>query len=92
MRLYIGNLSPQIQEQELQQTFAAFGEVQSVNIMRSKSTAEPLGYGFVVMPQSNEAQAALEALNGQPLQGQPLRVEKGKQRAARRTNSSNHRR
>ena len=88
MRLYIGNLATQIQEQELQKAFAAFGQVQSVSIMRAKATGESLGYGFVIMPQREEARAALEAMNGQPLKGQNLRVEKSKQRLARRNKPS----
>ena len=77
-KLYIGNLSLQTTEQDLQNAFEAFGGVQSVNIVRAKSSGDSLGYGFVMMPGWEDAVNAIKAMNGHEFKGQLIKVELGK--------------
>jgi RNA recognition motif-containing protein len=81
MNLYVGNLSHQITEDELQGAFAAFGQVQSVTIIRDKFSGEPRGFGFVEMPVQAEALAAIAGLAGKELGGRQLNVNEARPRA-----------
>lgn len=74
MKLYVGNLSYSMTEQELQDTFAPFGDVVSVNIVKDKFTGQARGFGFVEMGSSEMGQAAIDALNGNEVGGRKLRV------------------
>ncbi|MDX1565507.1 MAG: RNA-binding protein [Phycisphaeraceae bacterium] len=74
MKLYVGNLPFRTSEQELQDHFGAHGNVSEVVIVTDRETGRSRGFGFVTMPEDSEAQAAIEALNGQPLDGRPLTV------------------
>ena len=66
MRIYVGNLSYEASEQELRESFETHGEVQEVSVVRDRDTGRSRGFGFVEMPTSEEAQAAIAALNGNP--------------------------
>ncbi len=90
MRLYVGNLPTQVQENDLEKTFADFGQVHSVNIVRTQPLGQSVGYGFVIMPQHEQARSAMAALNGQKRYGRNLRVEKGKKRLVQRGGSGRH--
>jgi cold-inducible RNA-binding protein len=81
MRLYIGNLSLQTTETDVQQTFAAFGNVASATIIKDRSSGESRGFGFVEMPDMAEAQAAMAGLAGNDLLGQALIVNEARARA-----------
>jgi len=59
MKIYVGNLSSEVTEQELRQEFEAFGEVTSVSIITDKYTGRPRGFGFVEMAKASEGQAAI---------------------------------
>ncbi len=69
MKIYAGNLSYEVTEEELRQEFEAFGEVTSVNIIMDKYSGRPKGFGFIEMASVSEGQAAITALNGKTLKG-----------------------
>lgn len=73
-KLFVGNLSFQTTENELQDTFAAHGTVLEANLMMDRATGRPRGFGFVTMSTPEEAQKAIEALNGKNIGGRPLTV------------------
>jgi RNA recognition motif-containing protein len=74
MKIYIGNLSYEVTEQELRQEFEAFGAVNSVSIVTDRYDNRPKGFAFVEMPVKSEAEAAIAALNGKMLQEKSLTV------------------
>jgi RNA recognition motif-containing protein len=80
MNIYVGNLSHQLTEDELQTAFAAFGRVQSVTIIRDKFSGEPRGFGFVEMPTHAEGLAAISGLAGKELHGRQLNVNEARPR------------
>ncbi|MBW8189716.1 RNA-binding protein [Neiella marina] len=83
MRLYVGNLSYQLTDDGLNDAFAPFGDVVSANIVMDRESNRSKGFGFVDMQDDTAAQAAIEALNGQPLAGRNLVVNKARPRTAR---------
>jgi RNA recognition motif-containing protein len=72
--LFVGNLSFNITENDLQDAFAAHGTVIEANLMMDRATGRPRGFGFVTMSTPEEAQKAIEALNGKELGGRALTV------------------
>jgi len=74
MKIYVGNLSYEVTEEDLRQEFKAFGEVTSVNIVTDKFGGQPKGFGFVEMPSVSEGQAAIAGLNGKVLKDRTLNV------------------
>ena len=76
MNIYVGNLSSDVTEAELQQEFTAFGEVLFVTIMGDKyvGSGQSRGHGFVEMPSQSEGQAAITALNGKTLRRRRISV------------------
>ena len=72
MNIYIGNLSPRTSEEELRGVFEAFGEVDSVRIIKDNFTGKSKGFGFVEMSNQSQAQAAIAGLNGKELGGSAL--------------------
>ncbi len=81
MNIYVGNLSREITEEDLQQAFEAFGKVASATLIKDKFTGEPRGFGFVEMPAKAEAQSAINGLNGKELKGQTLNVNEARPRS-----------
>jgi len=81
MKIYVGNLSYEVTEEELRQEFTAFGEVTSVSIIRDKYTGRPKGFGFVEMASVSEGQAAIAGLNGKTLKGRTLNVDAARPRS-----------
>lgn len=77
--IYVGNLPFSVTEQDLRAVFEAHGEVRSVSLVNDRETGRPRGFGFVEMDEQ-AAGAAIAAVNGQPLQGRPLRVNPAQQR------------
>ena len=73
-KLFVGNLSFNTTENDLQDTFAAFGTVVEANLMMDRMTNRPRGFGFVTMSTPEEAQKAIDALNGKELDGRALTV------------------
>jgi len=76
MNIYVGNLSLEVTDEELQREFMVFGEVVSVTIMNNKhiGSGQPKGYGFVEMPSKAEGHAAITALDGKSLRDRTIDV------------------
>lgn len=83
MNIYVGNLARETTEAELRQAFEAFGQVSSVAVIKDKYTGESRGFGFVEMPNTAEAQAAIAGLNGKELGGRTLNVNEARPREDR---------
>ncbi len=83
MNIYVGNLAFTVSEEDLKKAFEAFGQVASANVIRDQYSNQSKGFGFVEMPASSEAQAAISALNGKELNGRTLTVNEAKPRADR---------
>ena len=82
-KLYVGNLSYNTTSSDLEQLFAQHGAVQSAEIISDRDTGRSKGFGFVQMGSDQEAQAAIDALNGQNVDGRNLTVNVAKPREDR---------
>ncbi|HEU5069010.1 MAG TPA: RNA-binding protein [Verrucomicrobiae bacterium] len=82
-KLFVGNLSFNTTENDLQDAFAAFGTVTEANLMMDRMTGRPRGFGFITMSSADEAQKAIEGLHGQDLGGRALTVNVAKPREER---------
>jgi RNA recognition motif-containing protein len=83
MKLYVGNLSFNTGESELQSAFAAHGEVDEVAVITDRETGRSRGFAFVTMRDDNAARAAMEALNGKELDGRTLNVNEARAKTER---------
>ena len=88
MKIYVGNLSSEVTEEELRQEFEAFGAVESVNIIMDKYSGRPRGFGFVEMPSKSEGQAAITGLKGKTLKDRTLDVNEARPRSDSRGGGS----
>ena len=79
-KLYVGNLPYRMTEEELRQTFEEYGQVVSCTIIKDRMTDRSKGFGFVEMPDDNEARSAIANLNGRDFQGRKLDVHDARQR------------
>src|SRR5258708_29182317 len=82
-KLFVGNLSFDITENDLQDAFAAHGTVVEANLMMDRATGRPRGFGFVTMSTPEEAQKAISAMNGKDLGGRALTVNVARPREER---------
>jgi RNA recognition motif-containing protein len=82
-KLYVGNLGYGVSNADLEQMFSAHGTVDSAQVIEDRSTGQSKGFGFVEMASDAEAQAAINALNGQDHGGRALTVNEAKPRAPR---------
>ena len=82
-KLYVGNLSYNTTENQLNDAFAAHGTVIEANLMMDRETGRPRGFGFVTMNTAEEAQAAIAGLNGKSVDGRELTVNVAKPREER---------
>lgn len=82
-KMYVGNLSYDTTDSSLQQMFEAFGTVLSAQIIMDRDSGRSKGFGFVEMDSSQEAQAAIDGLNGKEVGGRPLTVNEAKPREDR---------
>jgi cold-inducible RNA-binding protein len=82
-RLYVGNLSYNTTENQLQDLFAEHGPVTSVDLIMDKFSGRPRGFGFVTMENQDQAQAAIAALHGKNVDGRDLTVNEAKPREER---------
>jgi len=73
-KLYVGNLSYAMRDDTLLQQFTAYGDVQSAKVMMERDTGRSKGFGFVEMGSAAEAQAAIQGLHGQSVDGRALTV------------------
>ena len=85
MKMYVGNLSHDITEDELKKEFAAFGAVDSVALIKDKFTGTLKGFGFVEMPIRSEAEAAVAGLNDKELKGRKIVVNEARPMADRKS-------
>ncbi len=83
MNIYVGNLSRQTTEDDLRQAFEALGQVESINIVKDGLSGESRGFGFVSMPAKDEAQKAIEEMNGKDFIGCTINVEEGRPKVNR---------
>lgn len=80
MDIYVGNLSYNATEEDIKKEFEEFGEVESVKIITDRYSGRSKGFGFVGMPNEEEAKAAIEALNGKEMLGRNLKVNEARPR------------
>ena len=88
MKIYVGNLSYEVTEQDLRQEFEAFGGVESVSIITDKYSGRSKGFAFVEMPSVSEGQAAITGLNGKTLKERTLTVNTARPRTDSRSGGS----
>ena len=82
-KLYVGNLSYDVTDSDLQTLFSPHGAVQSAQVIMDRDTGRSKGFGFVEMNNNDEAQAAIKALNGQESNGRALTVNEARPREER---------
>jgi RNA recognition motif-containing protein len=82
--VYVGNLSFSTDEERLREVFSAYGTVESVNIITDRDTGRPRGFAFVKMANDEEAEAAINGLNGKEVDERQLKVNEAKQREGSR--------
>ncbi len=83
MNIYVGNLSNETTEDDLRQAFEAFGQVESVNIRKDRFSGDSRGFGFVEIPSQEEAQKAIEEMNGKDLNGSAVNVNEARPKTDR---------
>ncbi len=88
MRIYVGNLSYDITDEEMRGEFEAFGEVASVDIITDKYSGRPKGFGFVEMATKSEGEAAITDLNGKTLKERTIVVNEARPRTDNRGGGS----
>jgi RNA recognition motif-containing protein len=81
MNIYVGNLSYEVTEQELQRAFETFGQVESSKIIQDMYSGRSKGFGFVEMADNDDAWSAIDALNGKEMKGRTLKVNKARPRS-----------
>ena len=83
MNIYVGNLSWDVNDDELRELFAQYGEVSSANVIMDKFSGRSKGFGFVEMPNDSDAESAIAGLNEKDVKGRNLRVNQAKPREDR---------
>ncbi|SHF80546.1 RNA recognition motif. (a.k.a. RRM, RBD, or RNP domain) [Microbulbifer donghaiensis] len=83
MNIYIGNLAYGVTSDDLNEAFAAFGEISRATVITDRETGRSKGFGFVEMPNDDEARKAIEEMNDKPLSGRNIRVNEAKPREDR---------
>lgn len=83
MNIYVGNLSYDMMDDDLRSIFSEYGEVASVNIISDRDSGRPKGFGFVEMPNQEEAQKAIQDLNEKEIKGRNIRVNEARPREDR---------
>ena len=87
MNIYVGNLSFDVNEEDLRKAFEEFGKIASVNLIKDKYSGQSRGFGFVEMSDKAEAQSAVKSLNGKELKGRALSVNEARPRSEGRGDS-----
>ncbi|MBI3040060.1 MAG: RNA-binding protein [Chloroflexi bacterium] len=87
MKIYVGNLSYEVTEQDLRQEFEAFGGVSSVSLITDQYSGRSKGFAFVEMPSVSEGQAAITGLNGKTLKDRTLTVNTARPRSDTRSDN-----
>jgi RNA recognition motif-containing protein len=81
VNIYVGNLSYEVTQEDLQEAFAGFGLVESVKVIQDNYSGRSKGFGFVEMPDSAEAHSAIDGLNGKDWKGRAIKVDKARPRS-----------
>jgi cold-inducible RNA-binding protein len=84
MKIYVGNLSYEVTEEDLRLALEQFGQVESVTIIKDKYSGQSKGFGFVEMASKAEGQSAIDGLNGKELKGRALNVNEARPRTESR--------
>jgi len=84
MKIFVGNLAFTATDQDIRQLFEPYGTVETINIITDRATGRAKGFGFVEMPDSQAATAAIAGIQGQELAGRALTVDEAKPREPRR--------
>jgi RNA recognition motif-containing protein len=92
MNIYVGNLSHQVTENDLREAFESFGQVTDIKIIKDRFTSESKGFGFIEMPAKQEAESAMEDLNGTDLKGKTINVNEARPRSDNRGNGGGRQR
>ena len=87
MNIYVGNLSYEVTEEDLNEAFAAFGEVVSAKVIKDGYSGRSKGFGFVEMAKDTEAEAAINGLNGFEIKGRAVKVNEANARREKRGGS-----
>jgi len=90
MNIYVGNLPYQISEEELKEVFDEFGTVESAKIIMDKYSGRSKGFGFIEMPNDEEAKQAIESLNDSDVKGRNIRVNQARERNDNFRNNDNY--
>ena len=80
MNIYVGNLPYSVTDEDLRDAFSAHGQVDSARVITDRDSGRSKGFGFVEMTSNTEAEAAIQALNGQDMQGRVLTVNESRPR------------
>jgi RNA recognition motif-containing protein len=81
--IYVGNLDFKITEDELREAFGAYGKVENVTILKDRDTGQPRGFGFVEMANDEEAEKAINAMNGAQLGSRALNVNEARPKVSK---------
>ena len=84
MKIFVGNLSHDVTDDDLRETFEPFGNVSSAEVVKDRFSSESKGFGFVEMPTAAEAQAAIGGVNGTMIKGRAVNVSEARPRPPRR--------
>ena len=83
MDIYVGNLPYEINEETLREVFGEYGSVERVNVIMDRNTGRAKGFAFITMPDNEQAQNAIKALDGVTVEGRPMRVNQAQPREDR---------
>lgn len=83
MKIFVGNLSREVADDDLRLAFEAFGKVDTAEVVKDRFSSESKGFGFVEMPMAAEAQAAIAGLNGSMLKDRAVSVSEARPRPPR---------
>jgi RNA recognition motif-containing protein len=89
MNLFVGNMSWDVSQDDLETAFGAYGQVSSAKIMMDRETGKPRGFAFVEMSNDSDAQKAIQGLNGKELKGRALNVNEARPREERPRQQNN---
>ena len=85
MNIYIGQLPYSVNEDEIREVFAEYGEIASLNLIKDKFSGQSKGFGFIDMPNNSEADKAIKALNKSTLKGREIKVNQAEPRKPKNT-------
>ena len=85
MNIYVGNLSYEVTEEDLKESFEVFGEVETINVIKDNYTNKSKGFGFVEMSNNADAQSAINGLNDKELKGRTVKVNTARPRTENRS-------